>query len=550
MEKLLYKLKCKEIEINVVDDQLKLNLPHQLDCTEILAEVRQNKEALIAFIKNAQGRNNPDQTDCWFDKKEIAGLNLLDKKDFYEVVHQQRKEYVRSLIIGKYAYNLNFYTQVEVLNTEIMRKVINTLVERHESLRTYMVLSDGKVYQGIYDMIPADFEIGYLNLLEEQDEQAKNAKLCTQAYDILFDFQKQPLMAFTMVDYAENIHGVAVTLHHTIADEASVKILKTEIELLYKAFLKGEPNPLPALKLQYKEYAAWVNDFLQSGKGLKSKNFYTQKISESIKLNKARKAKHQNINPALISSPAKSYRQQLQSEIKKYLLTADTDRFFEAEGTITNIYVQPGASFVTYIQAPVLQRLRKFSTQCESSLYMTFTALFAVLFHKVEELASVRFSLPYTTRVFKEFEPIIGWLTSEIITCVEMNEELTIRDLVKTVTNNVLEAADHRFYAHEMIMKDLDIQLNDLSPVLLNFISSQDLLVEDLTPHHDDFGSGHFNFKCTIREHTNCVSLSIQYNTEIYTAEKIEEMLNIYFKLIDSVLQYSELPLSSFIKTV
>ena len=48
-----------------------------------------------------------------------------------------------------------------------------------------------------------------------------------------------------------------MTMHHIVADAWSFGVLIREASVLYGAFSRGLPSPLPELALQYADYAAW-----------------------------------------------------------------------------------------------------------------------------------------------------------------------------------------------------------------------------------------------------------------------------------------------------
>jgi len=174
---------------------------------------------------------------------------------------------------------------------------------------------------------------------------------------------------------------------------------------------------------------------------------------------------------------------------------------------------------------------------------MILATLFAVLFNLFEHHRSIRFSLVYTNRIFEEFEAIVGWLATEIVVCIEMEDHSSIKDIVSLVTHRSVEAADHRFYPHEMVLNDLDIHLSELTHLFLNFISSPEITVDNFMPYHEKTGSGHYNFACNIREHTNCISVITQYNISVYSDTQIESMYRQFFKIIDIVVECSNLRL-------
>lgn len=546
METLIYKLKCNNIRIDVVSDQLKLEMPPGLDFSGILAEVRKNKEHLVSFIKEAKRKHSVTNSEKWFSKRETEIYEKSREEQYYEVTHQQKKSFIRYLIVGQFLHNLNFQLQIQSLDTEVMRKVIYTLMERHESLRTSMQLIGGQVKQKVHNTLPPDFEIGYLDLSQEKDEAVKYARFNEKASNVLFDFQKAPLIAFTIVVYSNDLQGVYVSMHHAISDDGSVKILKNEIIQLYTAFKRGEPSPLPELKMQHKDYADWVHQFLESEKGKISEEFYRAAVTKSIALNQQHWAK--TADSRALSPGRPSYQRALKEELKRFIKEEDLESYAEAVGTMVTLNADPGASYKTYLNSALHKELKQLAVECESTLFMTLTAIISIVFYQIENIVSIRFSLPYSTRIFKEFEPIIGWLTSDIIACIEINNELTIKEFVKEVTSQIVLTADHRFYAQQTLMKDLDLQIKDLSPFILNFISSPEIEVADLTPYHSDIGSGMRDFSFTVNENINCVSINTQYNKITYSPAVIENMFDIFFKVIDVVLKNRDVPLSAYIQ--
>ncbi len=50
-----------------------------------------------------------------------------------------------------------------------------------------------------------------------------------------------------------------MVFHHIASDGWSTDLFLHELEVLYAAFLAGQPSPLPELPLQYADFAAWQN---------------------------------------------------------------------------------------------------------------------------------------------------------------------------------------------------------------------------------------------------------------------------------------------------
>src|SRR5262249_20289281 len=68
-------------------------------------------------------------------------------------------------------------------------------------------------------------------------------------------------------------HVLALAVHHVVSDEWSAGIFRRELSTLYEAVTRGEPDPLPALAVQYADYAVWQRGGL-SGAGLEEQLTY------------------------------------------------------------------------------------------------------------------------------------------------------------------------------------------------------------------------------------------------------------------------------------
>ena len=52
-------------------------------------------------------------------------------------------------------------------------------------------------------------------------------------------------------------------MHHIVSDGWSMGVLISELSALYRAFLRGEADPLPELEIQYADYAVWQRQWIE-----------------------------------------------------------------------------------------------------------------------------------------------------------------------------------------------------------------------------------------------------------------------------------------------
>ncbi|HBL25588.1 MAG TPA: non-ribosomal peptide synthetase, partial [Acidobacteria bacterium] len=144
---------------------------------------------------------------------------------------------------------------------------------RHEILRTVFEADQGKPVQRILPGAPFPFPVVDLAGLPAAIRTAEMARLEAEDHNRPFDLARGPLFRATLLAAGPREHVALLNLHHAVADGWSWVVLVREIATLYPAFAAGLPAPLPALPLQYADFAAWQRAHLQ-GETLESELGY------------------------------------------------------------------------------------------------------------------------------------------------------------------------------------------------------------------------------------------------------------------------------------
>ncbi|HSG41069.1 MAG TPA: amino acid adenylation domain-containing protein, partial [Thermoanaerobaculia bacterium] len=77
-----------------------------------------------------------------------------------------------------------------------------------------------------------------------------------------FNLAAGPLLRTLLLRLTHNEHALTFCAHHIVADMWSTGLMVREISRLYPAALSGEASPLPELRVQYADYAAWQRRWL------------------------------------------------------------------------------------------------------------------------------------------------------------------------------------------------------------------------------------------------------------------------------------------------
>jgi len=148
------------------------------------------------------------------------------------------------------------------LNSAALAAAIETLVMRHESLRTiFSVDSEGPI-QLIPDTLPSFFSKIDLTHVVEKDLETNARDLLRREAEKPSDLSRGPLFKATLVRLSDIDHVFLIKVHHIVSDGWSMAIMFRDIEKLYDAYCENRPSPLPELKIQYVDYAVWQRKYL------------------------------------------------------------------------------------------------------------------------------------------------------------------------------------------------------------------------------------------------------------------------------------------------
>jgi hypothetical protein len=534
MEDLILRIKDAGIRISLVGDQLKLDVAENSDSEGILLEVKRNKPDLVSYIRQAYAMGD-----------DLSGRpQPVEKKETYELCHQQKKEFIRFLILGPHAFNLSFLLSFTNLDESALELALSALIARHESLRTSFIQKSGRLLQRIHDSKRVRPHIRRIDLRNRADKKQQGRELLNDARKRQFDFDQPLLPDLLLAHYSEEEHFLLLTIHHTVVDALSGEVLKKEIYSLYNSYITGEPASLFPMPLQYRDYACWLNSYLAGPASGAARAFYRRTIQESINLER-----HANglFQPVVCHPELPSYRKTLREELIRALGSGDEDKYPDAYGTITNLYPEAGGHYRTFLSGEIFGQIKNRSLGKNISLFNVFIAAFAILVGIERATRHVRLYVPFSTRVFEEFEPIVGWLTSEIIVCISFDPDQTVGEFLNSVNELVLEASRHRWFPHEKILADLDISLPVLTHALFNYIDESDTALEDFSSAHSSEGSGHFDLQCRITGHSDGVDIETDYIRRIYTPDRVEKMTGKFAAILEYISASQEETLSNIL---
>ncbi|MES4891873.1 non-ribosomal peptide synthase/polyketide synthase [Streptomyces sp. NPDC096012] len=143
------------------------------------------------------------------------------------------------------------------LDTGALGAALDALVARHESLRTTFDSVDGRGVQIVHPPQDVPLPLRDLTGLPAQEREPALRRLLADDRTRPFDLRRGPLLRTALVRLADDDHVLGLTLHHIVTDGWSTSVLFGDLAQLYRAEIGMPGQELPALPVQYADYAHW-----------------------------------------------------------------------------------------------------------------------------------------------------------------------------------------------------------------------------------------------------------------------------------------------------
>jgi amino acid adenylation domain-containing protein len=481
-------------------------------------------EDLAKKIKEKEKLHGTNQENYY------EGLKRVDsEKRYYSLSHNQMKEVIGFQIRDENSFNLNFTILLEELDVARMKRSIDFLINRHEALRTKFVFKNNSYFQEITTSTKVNFELNYFDFTQNENRKNEVLKLYKNYEKYQFNLFKDFLFRVVAVKYEQESFGLLFVINHSIADEISINILKDELQNIYNQFDEKELLYPLEPEIQNKDYADFANRMIEEKNSL---DYYRQKIVKNLEAQE---------NHTFIDKI--SYKKSLQNQFSNWR-PEKTNYFSNALGKIVYLKPPPGATYSFFIQQDLYEKMKNRASDNHTSLFSFIISTIVTWYSITHHNDVFRVYIPFSTRVSEKLQNTIGWLTSEIILALKIDHKKSFESLIKDVVLEVVESSDHRFFPHELLLEKLDVTLNNLTPLMINMINSNEE-IEDFSSEHSLNGTGHFPIRFTILEYNNGLSFSVQYNKSLYKSEEIERMLNLYQQMLRQLALDSNIELQT-----
>ena len=161
------------------------------------------------------------------------GRNALTRRERPERVPlsyaQQRLWFLDQLQGNSAEYNVPEALRLRgELDERAVEKAINTIVERHESLRTRFEEEEGEARQVIEKEVRIEVPVEDLRGLSEKEREEKVQEALKREGEEAFDLRSGPVLRMRLLRLGEREHVLLRTMHHIVSDGWSQGVFNRE----------------------------------------------------------------------------------------------------------------------------------------------------------------------------------------------------------------------------------------------------------------------------------------------------------------------------------
>ncbi|MCB1853172.1 MAG: AMP-binding protein, partial [Gammaproteobacteria bacterium] len=422
---------------------------------------------------------------------------------------QERLWFVNQIEGGQTPYNnllpLRLQGRLEV---RALERALSEIIARHEILRTTFPMVDGTPEQCIHDPLPCTLVCTDLRHLHLNAQDEKVLELADAQTAQRFALVDGPLIRSSLLILDDTESVLLLTLHHIVTDEWSTDILIRELITLYHSFANGLPSPLPALPIQYADYAAWQRGRLQGEVLRRQLDYWREKLADAETL----RLSTDHARPSLQSFA--------------------------------------GARINRIMSRQLKEQVKALARSAGATPFMLLLTAFVVLLRHYSGQEDILVGSPVAGRGRKELEGLIGFFVNTLVLRTDLSGNPTFSELLERVRQVVLGAYSHQDIPFEKLVDEFkpvrDLSRNALfqvafsvlnAPESLSNSASQSLRIS-LVPVA--LRTARCDLECNVLETADNLGARLVYNTDLFDASTISRMLEHYERLLHAVVAAPE----------
>ncbi|HEY2738754.1 MAG TPA: condensation domain-containing protein, partial [Thermoanaerobaculia bacterium] len=388
------------------------------------------------------------------------------------------------------------------------------IAERHEALRTHFPVIEGEPVQAIDP--PSSMALVALPAIDLSglpaaagEEEAR--RITGEEVRRPFDLERGPLLRLGLLRLGEADHVLLIIAQHLVSDGWSAAVFLRELSLVYTAFAQGRAAELPALPVQYADYAVWQRGWLR-GEPLEALLRYWRERLAGV--------------PQVLDLP--------------------TDRPRPLAET------HAAATVPLRLAGPRLEGLHRLARTTGATLYMVLLAGFQALLGRWAGEESISIGTPVAGRDRVETEDLIGFFVNTLVIHTNLAGAPSSHELIGRVREAVLGAFAHQHLPFEKLVEALNPERDPRwSPLVQVIFALQNMPREEprlpgleVELLESDPGTAQFDLAVSLAERGGSIAGSVRYRTALWNGTTMRRLADSFEVLLASMLEDPALPIT------
>ncbi|MBT4836558.1 MAG: amino acid adenylation domain-containing protein, partial [Methylococcales bacterium] len=421
-----------------IRDHLKVELP-----LRILFEASTLAE-LATAVENKNSQNIDAPAIIPVSREQVLPLSFA----------QERLWFLDQLEPGNPIYNIPVVIRITGdLNVNVLHQSLQTIIQRHEALRTVFKSDNGQPSIEIFSSMDFELPVTDIRGLNDDEKSAHAEQLALKEVRHQFNLERGPLIKCRLIQEYDQQQLLVITMHHIISDGWSGGVFFQEINALYSAYCHDEVSPLADLSIQVADIAYWQRQWLQGDVLEKQLNYWKKQLTDF---------------PVLMNLPLDFNRPAIQTfNGDKVSLRITKDK---------------------------LNVIKQLAQQQEVTLFMLLLSVWNLLLAKHCRQTDLCVGIPVAGRNHTETQNLIGFFVNSLVIRSDLSENLTIKEFIQQIKNTVLDAFDHQDLPFEQLVDEVSPNRNlSYSPIVqvgfalqndaMDVFNSPDIQLENIEIH-------------------------------------------------------------------
>ncbi len=427
------------------------------------------------------------------------------------------------------------------IDSAVLERALQLMIGRYEILRTTLNVIDGQLKQVVLDQPEFAVLAGEHDLREVPDEQAAFATIARDENARWFDFGALPLFSAQLVRMRRT-DCLLFTVDHVCGDQQFFDAFLRELRLAYESLLDGRLPPLPPVPLDFKSYAQWEHEQLNGAAAKTHRDYWHALIGPGPYPNLSRHFADR-APPAIAS-----YRESIASQLDALGPGLPALFYTDVYGSVVNAYPAPQqtARYLFPIDAALLAALQAAGAASGVWLSCVVIAGLHILLHKLTGRERILIGIVAEGRITDELAGVGGCLINDIFSVSRIGAQTSCAALMTQLQQQMQASAAHKIYPFARLLSELDVALDALGLLELNYVSVPgSVAMPALEAHHAPGGFGAMDINIAMTAYRDGIHVECNYKRTLFNASTIETVMNCYLDILRQLASHPGQPIAA-----